>query len=92
MDPVGIELITSRLWQLRQLAVVQHVRFMPLKLCRKTQSQWHARGCPEQRTNLHWHADISASKRLNVMVFLWSFFDYSQVFMQSIAVPPEHHK
>ena len=31
-------------------------------------------------------------KRLNVMVFLWSFFDYIQVFMQSIAVPPSHPK
>ena len=31
MDPAGIELTTSRLRQLRQLPVVQHVRFTPLK-------------------------------------------------------------
>ena len=33
MDPAGIGLTTSRLRQLRQLPVVQHVHFMPLKLC-----------------------------------------------------------
>ena len=33
--PAGIELMTSRLRQLRQLPVVQLVRFMPLKLCKK---------------------------------------------------------
>ena len=38
MDPAGIELTTSRLRQLRQLPVVQHVRFMPLKLCQKHNS------------------------------------------------------
>ena len=31
VDPAGIELTTSRLRQLRQLPVVQHVRFTPLK-------------------------------------------------------------
>ena len=35
VDPVGIELATSRLRQPCQLPVVQHVRFMPLKLCQK---------------------------------------------------------
>ena len=35
VDRVGIELTTARLRQPRQLPVVQHVRFMPLKLCKK---------------------------------------------------------
>ena len=51
VDPAGIELMTCRLRQLRQLPVVQHVRFMPLKLCLKTQFQWHARGCTGQLTS-----------------------------------------
>ena len=50
VDSVGIELTTSRLRHPRHLPVVQHVRFMPLKLFLKTQSQWHARGCTEQLT------------------------------------------
>ena len=50
VDPAGIELTTSRLRQLRQLPVVQHVRFTPLKLRQKTQLQWHARGCTGQLT------------------------------------------
>ena len=37
--PGGIELMTSRLRQLRQLPVVQHVRFTPLKSRQKTQLQ-----------------------------------------------------
>ena len=45
LSPTGIELTTSRLRQLRQLPVAQYVRFMPLKLCQKTQSQLYARGC-----------------------------------------------
>ena len=44
----------------RQLPVVQHVRFMPLSHCVKTQSQWHARGCPRKfgffsAKDLRWH-------------------------------------
>ena len=35
VDPAGIELTTSRLGQLRELPVVQHVRFKPRKLCKK---------------------------------------------------------
>ena len=35
VDPAGIVLATSRLRQHRQLPVVQHVRFMPPKLCLK---------------------------------------------------------
>ena len=35
VDPVGIEITTSRPRQHRQLPVVQHDRFMPLKLCQK---------------------------------------------------------
>ena len=50
VDPVGIELTTSRLRQLRQLPVVRHDRFTPLKLCQKTQFQWHARSCIGQLT------------------------------------------
>ena len=50
VDPAGIELTTSRLRQLRQLPVVQHVRFTPLKSRQKTQLQWHARGCTGQLT------------------------------------------
>ena len=50
MDPAGIELTTSRLRQLRQLPVVQHVRFTPLKSRQKTQLQWRARGCTGQLT------------------------------------------
>ena len=38
MDPAGIELTTSRLRQLRQLPVVQHDRFTPLKLRQKGNS------------------------------------------------------
>ena len=38
MDPAGIELTTSRLRQLRQLPVVQHVRFTPLKSRQKRNS------------------------------------------------------
>ena len=38
MDPAGIELTASRLRQLRQLLVVQHVRNMPLKLRKKRNS------------------------------------------------------
>ena len=38
MDPAGIELTTSRLRQFRQLPVVQHVRFTPLKLRQKRNS------------------------------------------------------
>ena len=49
-DPAGIELTTSRLRQLRQLPVDQHVRVTPLKLRLKTQLQWHARGCTGQLT------------------------------------------
>ena len=49
-EPGGIELTTSRLRQLRQLPVVQHVRFTPLKLRQKTQLQWHARGSTGQPT------------------------------------------
>ena len=48
--PGGIELTTSRLRQLRQLPVVQHVRFTPLKSRQKTQLQWRARGCTGQLT------------------------------------------
>ena len=50
MDQAGIELTTSRLRQLRQLPVVQHVRFTPLKSRQKTQLQWRARGCTGQLT------------------------------------------
>ena len=50
VDPAGIELTTSRLRQLRQLPVVQHVRFTPLKSRQKTQLHWHARGCTGQLT------------------------------------------
>ena len=50
VDPAGIELTTSRLRQLRQLPVVQHVRFTPLKSRLKTQLQWHAGGCTGQLT------------------------------------------
>ena len=50
MDPAGIELTTSRLRQHRQLPVVQHVRFTPLKSRQKTQLQWRARGCIGQLT------------------------------------------
>ena len=50
MDQAGIELTTSRLRQLRQLPVVQHVRFTPLKSRLKTQLQWRARGCTGQLT------------------------------------------
>ena len=43
----------------RQLPVVQHVCFMP-RHCVKTQSQWHARGCPRKfgffsAKGLRWH-------------------------------------
>ena len=38
MDPAGIQLTTSRLRQLRQLPVVQHVRFTPLKSRQKRNS------------------------------------------------------
>ena len=38
-EPGGIELTTSRLRQLRQLPVVQHVRFTPLKSRQKNQLQ-----------------------------------------------------
>ena len=48
MDQAGFELTTSRLRQLRQLPVVQHVRFTPLKSRQKTQLQWRARGCTGQ--------------------------------------------
>ena len=44
VHPAGIELTASRLMQLRQLPVVQHDRFTPLKLCQKTQFQWHVGG------------------------------------------------
>ena len=50
VDQAGIELTTSRLRQLRQLPVVQHVRFTPLKSRQKTQLQWRARGCTGQLT------------------------------------------
>ena len=50
MDQAGFELTTSRLRQLRQLPVVQHVRFTPLKSRQKTQLQWRARGCTGQLT------------------------------------------
>ena len=50
MDKAGFELTTSRLRQLRQLPVVQHVRFTPLKSRQKTQLQWRARGCTGQLT------------------------------------------
>ena len=49
-----MELIASRLRQHSQLPVAQHVRFMPMKLCQKAQSQWHAQGCTWQlTTRLH---------------------------------------
>ena len=50
VDQAGIELTTSRLRQLRQLPVVQHVRFTPLISRQKTQLQWRARGCTGQLT------------------------------------------
>ena len=50
VDQAGIELTTSRLSQLRQLPVVQHVRFTPLNSGQKTQLQSRARGCTGQMT------------------------------------------
>ena len=47
---MGIELTTSRLRQLRQLPVVQHVRFTPLKLRQKNATPM---ACPR----LHWTTD-----------------------------------
>ena len=35
VDPAGLELDTTRLWQHRHLPVVGRVRFMPWKLCQK---------------------------------------------------------
>ena len=52
MDQAGIELTTSRLRQLRQLPVVQHVRFTPLKSRQKTLLQWRARG--SSISHCHW--------------------------------------
>ena len=50
MDQTGIELTTSRLRQLRQLPVVQHVRFTPLKSRQKNATPMT---CPL----LHWTTD-----------------------------------
>ena len=50
MDQTGIELTTSRLRQLRQLPVVQHVRFTPLKSRQKNATPMT---CPW----LHWTTD-----------------------------------
>ena len=50
MDQAGIELTTSRLRQLRQLPVVQHVRFTPLKSRLKNATPMT---CPW----LHWTTD-----------------------------------
>ena len=52
VDPAGIELTTCRLRQHHQLPVGQHDRFMPSKLCEKSQSQ----GCTGQLTHTHTHA------------------------------------
>ena len=58
VNPAGIELTTSRLRQLRQLPVVQHVRFTPLQLRKKTQLEWHAALDKWQPV---WNAQVSIS-------------------------------
>ena len=50
VDPAGIELTASRLRQHRQLPVVQHDRFMPLKLCQKHNPNDMPGGCIGQLT------------------------------------------
>ena len=48
MDPAGIKLTTSSLRQHHQLPVVQHICFMPLKLCKKKCSPGFAATYPLQ--------------------------------------------
>ena len=65
VDPAGIELTTSRLRQLRQLLVVQHVHFTPLKLRKKRNSS----DMPEAALD-NWqpvgNAQVSISKPVSV--------------------------
>ena len=67
MDPVGIAFTTLRLRQLRQLPVVQHIRFMPLKLYQKHNSN----DMPEavlDNWQLVWNAQVSFSTGVCVCV------------------------
>ena len=60
VDPVGIELTTSRLMQHSQLPVVQHVRFMPPELCQKR----NPNGMPEAALDNWqpvWNAQVTIS-------------------------------
>ena len=60
VDPAGIELTTSRLRQLRQLPVVQHVRFTPLKSRQKTQFQYMPVAARDNWQPV-WNAQVSIS-------------------------------
>ena len=56
MDQAGIELTTSRLRQLRQLPVVQHVRFT--ELSRIKQKTWTRQSVPMINIHTYIHTDI----------------------------------
>ena len=96
---MGSDLTTSRLRQHRQLPVVQHVRFMPLKMCLKTQSQWHAQCWPRQLAthlecaganfNIHVCTDFELGPDSGDIQICW--LNFNAVAQGNAYIPTSYH-